>query len=205
MSKFVECRNIVEFRHFCHKSHFCQRNKEHNTLKIRKKKMESANKKVANASSGELAFFLQEKGLCEEYARWATEKSPIERLLASKEEAKEVMSLLQEGKKRGYEASQIANVLNTEERKKKCLTEESTKESSKSDEEGSDSEGEGPDSEEEGSDSEEESHCMTCGHLMGCEWGTDTESGIDFDGDMCDDCCCGACGCRKAKAGKECC
>ena len=84
--------------------------------------MESANKKVASATSGELAFFIQEKGLCEEYARWAEEKSPVERLLASKAEAREVMNLLKEGKKRGYEASEVADTLDAmkDGKKKAC-------------------------------------------------------------------------------------
>ena len=71
----------------------------------------NANQRTANANSGELAFFLQEKGLCEEFVKWYDEMAPIDRLLAKKPCARQANDLLQEGKKRGYEPSFVASCL----------------------------------------------------------------------------------------------
>lgn len=66
---------------------------------------------VANANSGDLAFFLQEKGLCEEFVRWCEEMPPVERLLKKSKAAREVHALLKEGKKRGYEPAVVTSAL----------------------------------------------------------------------------------------------
>ena len=73
--------------------------------------MESANTRVSRASAGDLAYFLQDKGLCEEFVRWVDEKPPLQRLLDAKAEAREVFGLLEEGKKRKIAPRVVAGVL----------------------------------------------------------------------------------------------
>lgn len=70
--------------------------------------MSSANTRVAQSPAADLAYFIQEKGLCEEFVRWCDEMPPVERLLAKKSEAREVLSLLNEGHRRGYGAAEVA-------------------------------------------------------------------------------------------------
>ena len=74
----------------------------------------TANQRVASASYGDLAYFIQCKGMCDEFARWCDEMSPTERLLQSKPEAREVYRLLSEGKRRGFHPKDVATALNTD-------------------------------------------------------------------------------------------
>jgi hypothetical protein len=71
----------------------------------------SANERVANSLASDLAYFLQEKGLCDEYVAWYDEMPPLERLLRKKEDAQKVWALLEEGKEQGYDAAVVADVL----------------------------------------------------------------------------------------------
>ena len=66
-----------------------------------------ASQRVARADAADLAYFLQEKGLCEEFIRWYDESPPIERLLAKSAAARDVRDLLQEGHRRGYDTSAV--------------------------------------------------------------------------------------------------
>jgi hypothetical protein len=66
-----------------------------------------ANLRVSQACAADLAYFLQEKGLCEEFVRWYDESPPIERLLAKSAAARDVRDLLQEGHRRGYDTSAV--------------------------------------------------------------------------------------------------
>ena len=70
-----------------------------------------ANARVSAAQHCDLAYFLQESGMCEAYCRWYDECPPLQRLLRAKGEAREVWDMLQEGKKRRYESSVVAESL----------------------------------------------------------------------------------------------
>ena len=70
-----------------------------------------ANARVAAAVHCDLAYFLQDSGLCEAYCKWYDDCAPLQRLLRSKEEAREVWDLLQEGKKRKYEPRLVAETM----------------------------------------------------------------------------------------------
>lgn len=75
---------------------------------------ESANRRVSKALVSDLAYFLQEKGLCEEYGAWYDEMPPIERLLRKKQDARNVWTLLEEGKQHGFAPADVAGVLDAE-------------------------------------------------------------------------------------------
>lgn len=70
-----------------------------------------ANALVARAKSSELAFYLQEKGLCEDFKAWYEEKAPVQRLLDRSNAARQVNELLEEGVKRGYDAAFLPSLL----------------------------------------------------------------------------------------------
>lgn len=70
-----------------------------------------ANKRVAGATSSELAFYIQEMGLCQDFVKWYDEMPPVQRLLARSSDARRVNDCLQEGKKRGYDAAFVASAL----------------------------------------------------------------------------------------------
>lgn len=72
----------------------------------------SANQRVSQATVGELAYFLQERGLCEEFVRWCDEEPPVQRLLRTSAAARQVDALLAEGRARGYQAQDVASALN---------------------------------------------------------------------------------------------
>ena len=63
----------------------------------------SANKRVSEASVADLAYFIQERGLCDDFVAWYDEEAPIQRLLRKSEAARHVADVLAEGKKRGFD------------------------------------------------------------------------------------------------------
>ena len=72
---------------------------------------DDANARVSRASSADLAYFLQERGLCAAFCDWYDEKPPIQRLLEKSKDARAVGALLVEGKKRGWSASATFDTL----------------------------------------------------------------------------------------------
>ena len=96
-----------------------------NTTTPRAYPMEVANARVAKASSGELAFFLQEHDLCEAFCKWCDEtpsdhegrvrlargSKPLQRLLNRSEDAHKVADLFEEGLVRGLQLMAVSAAL----------------------------------------------------------------------------------------------
>ena len=76
----------------------------------------SVNARVAKASVADLAYYLQERGLCDDFCAWYDEMPPIQRLLATKQAARDVDALFREGQARGYAAAFVAQQLTDQER-----------------------------------------------------------------------------------------
>jgi len=71
-------------RYFRQCNAFLSSNRAGSTKK-RKMSSSSANKRIANSTAADLAYFLQEKELCEEYVAWYDEMPPMQRLLRKNE------------------------------------------------------------------------------------------------------------------------
>lgn len=71
---------------------------------------------LAKANHADLKYFVQEKGLVDEFMRWMHEEPPIARLLRTNSDARKVSAALEEGKKRGYDAAFVADALCTAEK-----------------------------------------------------------------------------------------
>lgn len=66
---------------------------------------------LTKATAAELAYFIEQRGMSDEFEAWYVEMPPVQRLLHAKAAARQVDALLKEGTKRGHEAAFVGAAL----------------------------------------------------------------------------------------------